>query len=1686
MPQAARQPTELETLVRARIERMRPKLLDLSRRNPLISTSLSPRSNALVRVVDELPEDIAHHLMGQRRMRFVPLPPLEAEPRDEKTKQFQDALSQAHHTDEIYIAAMEALDVKQDGAIDAAQKLERDLRDRVRASLGLAPRQHGQDISLKAHAANHGISADYDLPKPDVSHLDGRHRDNDIQTLFLPEDLERKLNALTSKCRTWVQETGINVLHVAFGFLEWTEPGATSASFAPLVLLPVEIEKKKTAEGAEFYVRGLSDQGETNSVLAQKLRQLNVELPPYEGGSLEDYFALLSATEPKTLKWRVRRQVAFGVFPSARLAMFMDLDTGRHAFDANDVVTALLGGSDTVSASPFADEYSTDAPDVEKKTEYLVMDADASQVSTIVDVADGKNLAVEGPPGTGKSQTIVNTIAAALGAGKKVLFIAEKKAALDVVKARLDAVGLGEFVLPLQAERSSREQVIQSLRDRDALHAGKSPPEYEARRAKFAEVRASIARYLEVIAKPFGASGLTIHQVLGRNIATGHILEAASAELRHHKIADIEALTQSKLDALQTISGEYEHARLETASCGQAWVGLTRTNLDRFSIEQLLEAAAGAAEAGRVLRGAMAQLSDASLPTDLEPRLVGPIAAQIASLKAAGDRLDGALIARLVRAEGVAVLSEFVAACVRLQRQQTLIAAVVENPSEPDWPSRLREIAEICTAESLSAAKPDELRASMAALRASFEARKALYKSIEPLVRAHPACAEATLGQIGRAHALIKQAGHRALALRGEVTSAAAADGALSALCRRGRQIAATLAEVRSRLAERPSVSPQDLESYAQTLSESGFFERFGAKYAAAKRFYRAHAKAGERFAPAIAAQRLRHLANAMRAADAFEKDVGAVSVFGHHFAGAETRFEPFEQLAEFCERVAYEFNTPDASAMRALLLRGPGETLALVPELETEFKTVTFRELSAYLRQTQTALRESNEDLARLESLIEGLRAPHELTPEEARATALAIEEARQSAHALDQDKVAKKLLGPHFRGAQTDTSRVDSELRLAAEIAATPERATMILAVLDANAIALANARLGTVLEQDERRRAALKHLQKESGKDFAAGELNAEIAALREAAADRDGLMAHARLAGARALISEADLAWLVVEAEKLSSPRPGLPELVAAIAYRTMAMKVYERHGEVLNTYSGARLDALRADLAALDRDIIDLTRRHLRTQLVKAARPPAGRSTGRKSEWTEMALIRNEMSKQQQYVAVRDLTHRAGRALLELKPCWMMSPLAVAQYLTAGSFEFDLCIIDEASQMPPEDALGALVRCKQAMIVGDTNQLPPSNFFRKMFDDDDADEDEAVLEESVLELAKGAFRPGRRLRWHYRSRHSGLIQFSNRHVYDGDLVVFPSASEERADMGVSLVKVEGRYKSGVNADEARAMIEAAIAFTRTHPDRSLGIVTMNQKQRDLLQEEWDSAIARDPDASAYVEKWATQKDGIEEFFIKNLENVQGDERDVIFIGTVYGPETPGGPVMQRFGPINGVAGKRRLNVLFSRAKKQIVTFSSMTSADVRAEENGNAGAYMLKRWLEYSATGQIETGERTSREPDSEFEQHVIDQLRAMGCEPEPQVGASGYRIDIGVKHPRWPHGYILAVECDGATYHSARSARDRDRLRQEVLEGLGWRFHRIWSTDWFNDPKGEAGRLRDVVRRRLAELTGAH
>ncbi|MBT5455183.1 MAG: DUF4011 domain-containing protein, partial [Rhodospirillaceae bacterium] len=423
MPPDQAEAGSLGEFVADQIEKLRPRLLDLSRRNPLLSAPISNRSHALVRVVDEVPTVLFEKLVSGG-MCFKPLPPLEEDPLDELSREFQNTLIDARLTDEHYLTSLDEIDDDAEDAAERLIKIERDLKDRIREALEYSPRQTRGDLSLVQHAKNNHIRPSYDLPTEIAEDEDNRHLDDDIQTLLLPDLFERRLNTIGTKCRTWLQETGISVLHVAFGFLEWAETDTARSSFAPLLLMPALLEKKRTAAGPEYKVTG-DENVENNVVLGEKLRiDFALDLPQYEPGTpIEAYFQLVADAAPKGRKWRVRRQVAIGVFPSARMAMYHDLDTKKWPFGDNQVALDLFGGNpSSAGSSPFADDYPVDEPEVEIKVPLLVMDADSSQFSAMVDALDGKNLAVEGPPGTGKSQTIVNTIASAIVSGKKVLF----------------------------------------------------------------------------------------------------------------------------------------------------------------------------------------------------------------------------------------------------------------------------------------------------------------------------------------------------------------------------------------------------------------------------------------------------------------------------------------------------------------------------------------------------------------------------------------------------------------------------------------------------------------------------------------------------------------------------------------------------------------------------------------------------------------------------------------------------------------------------------------------------------------------------------------------------------------------------------------------------------------------------------------------------------------------------------------------------------------------------------------------------------------------------------------------------------------------------------------------------------------------------------------------------------------
>lgn len=500
---------------------------------------------------------------------------------------------------------------------------------------------------------------------------------------------------------------------------------------------------------------------------------------------------------------------------------------------------------------------------------------------------------------------------------------------------------------------------------------------------------------------------------------------------------------------------------------------------------------------------------------------------------------------------------------------------------------------------------------------------------------------------------------------------------------------------------------------------------------------------------------------------------------------------------------------------------------------------------------------------------------------------------------------------------------------------------------------------------------------------------------------------------------------------------------------------------------------------------MDKELIALNGAMYAAKVDKAKKPLTGISAGRAGDLTEMSLLSKEVKKQKRHVPIRQLLRRAGRSLQELKPCFMMGPLSVAQYLEQGQLHFDLLVMDEASQLRPEDALGAIARCKQLVVVGDPKQLPPTNFFDRLMDGEDEDPEDApsVVDgvESILGICEHLYRPVRTLRWHYRSRHESLIAFSNNRFYDGRLVVFPSPFKRSKRLGVNYRYVkEGLYQDRRNIPEAQRVVDAVMEHMLTCPDESLGVVTLNQTQRELIEDMLDKRIR---DVKGIAEYLTHHENAGWKFFVKNLENVQGDERDVIFVSTTFGKPAGSTSVRQNFGPINRPDGWRRLNVLFTRARKRLDLFTSMLPKDVVDGENVSLGRRALHDYLEYAKTGVLRNvrGSSTACEPDSDFEVAVADALRQEGYEVEPQVGVAGYFIDLGVRHSERRSEFIAGIECDGVTYHSSLSARDRDRIRQEVLESLGWRGRiiRVWSTDWFADPQGQTQRLTEFLRGRM-------
>lgn len=497
-----------------------------------------------------------------------------------------------------------------------------------------------------------------------------------------------------------------------------------------------------------------------------------------------------------------------------------------------------------------------------------------------------------------------------------------------------------------------------------------------------------------------------------------------------------------------------------------------------------------------------------------------------------------------------------------------------------------------------------------------------------------------------------------------------------------------------------------------------------------------------------------------------------------------------------------------------------------------------------------------------------------------------------------------------------------------------------------------------------------------------------------------------------------------------------------------------------------------------------REIDDLVRAQASLRVISAIAHglPAVQSVPRNSE---LGLLRHQMELQRPSRSIREMIGAMPSSFAKLAPCMLMSPLSIAQYLPPNQALFDVVIFDEASQITTWDAVGAIARAHQTIIVGDPKQLPPTNFFGRNEEDEEVVEHEKDLE-SILDEAKAAGIPVRDLRWHYRSRNESLIAFSNHHYYQNRLITFPSPTVE--DRAVQLRKITtgiyDRGKSRTNRIEAQAVTDEAVSRMRRWlalPERdrpTLGVITFNAQQQSLILDLFDKARQMETEL-----EWFFADDRIEPVIVKNLENVQGDERDIILFSITFSQDNAGKRSMD-FGALNRDGGERRLNVAVTRARQELIVFSGFTADQIDPNRTKAIGVQHLKTFLDFAERGAValpaqERGSVGALE--SPFEEAVAAELEKRGWTIVPQVGISGFRVDIGIRHPDLAGAYLAGVECDGAAYHSSATARDRDKVREQVLRGLGWNIVRVWSTDWWFDLEGCTERLHASLAALLEE-----
>lgn len=1673
------------------LENLRNRLLDLTSRNRLIN--FKHTKSAGLRIVDALPDALAEMLTSEKEIKFLAV------------------------TEPTQAELLEAGYLEQDPETKQITKIK----------------EHPTAVEWAKHL---GVDTSLEVPVPPEGAAHSKHYEPKIQTLLYPHELEARLKNLFRTAESSVQETGANILFMAFGFLEWYETDdIKSARQAPLYLLPVRINKGRLDNRTSTYEYTVSTTGESiisNLSLREKLRSdFALSLPDVdEETSPEAYFQLIEQTvlENKP-EWSIRRYISLGLFNFSRLLMYLDLDPSRwpdNQLLSHEVVDGFLNGQKESDASEaglgFGEEHQLDDIQSIHDKYPLISDADSSQHSALIDVLEGKSLVIEGPPGTGKSQTITNLIAAALSQGKKILFVAEKMAALDVVKTRLDAVGLGDFCLELHSHKTQKRRVLDDLKLRlDKKGSYKTPTGLQTEISRYEQLKSQLTSYAQQINAEWRNTSLTLHEILCAAARYRNELNI-TPELLHPAALDgesFDSVTQRKLtEHVERFRGVFLNvAASHNGDCSvenHPWFGVINSDLQYFDADNVLRALGSWQECLVSIKSCYEDFmqnlgvsEDVNTPTIDELQRFSEALCQIPTLNGTEvlDVLPNLQGENLLRA-------------TQALQSYTEISNLSKSLSEFALPGVVKPSISsekyVAASEVLTANVEPEV--TIGETEHLLDELELVFQELEPVHEQYEQIAEA-LGLTGKKkpnfHAdglrdfaqvlkLVDSLPPRYLDLRSEYFENPELDELLLELSERLELLIPLREQLEPYFNIEKLNSPSKLEAIQAEIGETSLFSWTSSSWWVARSELRLLASSNTTKFKDLKV-RLPQAIQFAKGLSKLRSNIEYGQCLEEHYRELDTDIEALITIRAWYRRIREEFGAGlgRRAALGNALVSMPQATFTAIKAQSSaglKATLLSMNEVLARARQQFTAdvsLQDTKRDLsAATESLVQFV---NELKAAVDQLSDLASEDdpaVKVVAQRVDQ---LQEYVGhvESWRSANVVDELFEKQIELTADTQNNEPKAveaferTIWLAksifvdvnepsvsrylvaekndaafeLLNQYAQAL-NTKLHNSLEA-KAQFADVVRLNDSAWSKHAGNSLNQVIERNTLAIEQADSLSDWLDYLQQRELMRAEGLIKLVELLESTQLQPQSLLQGFLLGIYDKLAREILASD-ESLAYFSGKSHEEIQRSFAQYDEKLKSLQSEAIAYKIDQTP-VPRGMDAARVRDKTGLALIKWECDKKTRHIAVRQLIKRAGKALVALKPCFMMGPMSVAQYLEPGQIDFDLVIMDEASQIKPQDALGAIARGKQVVIVGDPKQLPPTSFFDRAVDDEqDEDETTGVEEsESILDATLPMFQ-ARRLRWHYRSQHESLIAFSNHSFYDENLILFPSPNKANREFGLKYKRLKnGCFINRKNMEEVRVIAEAVKDHIMSRPNESLGVVAMNSEQQQHIERAIETLSKQDFEFQQLLQRNASGNDPL---FVKNLENVQGDERDVIYISMTYGPQEIGGRVFQRFGPINSDVGWRRLNVLFTRSKKRMHIFSSMSSDDIVVGENSKRGVRALRNFLRYCETGLLgNTAGQTGKEPDSDFEVAVIKALNDAGYECEPQVGESGFYIDIAVLDPGRPGRYLMGIECDGATYHSAKSARDRDRLRQEILERLGWRIRRIWSTDWFKNPKGQ-------------------